>query len=131
MFPVRKGLAYVKYTTEEAAKRCWNALKRGLEVPKNSTEFLMMYCEKSSKELVEPGFPRHHRDGVWAGENGKYAKPLDCKWGSTNFGEFSQNMLQERKELYSGSSNFDWPKQVTESLWCKALEEERRSNAAM
>ena len=86
MFPVRKGLVYVKYTTEAAAKRCYNMLKGGIEVPKNSTEFLTMYAEKSSKELVQPGYPRSHRDGLWNGENGKYAKPADCKWGSTCFG---------------------------------------------
>ena len=121
MWPIRKGILYVKYSTEEAAERCYQALRKGVQVPRNSQEFLCMYAERCSKELVMPGFPHQHRNGLWEGEHGKYAKPVNGKWGSTVFGEFDQKSLNERKELYSGQTNFRWPITVTEAIWKSQL----------
>ena len=82
----RKGTAFVKFCSRDAMLNCYSYFRGGVEVP-HGHEHGWVYAQKSSKELIQPGFPYRHRDGLWPGENNKYAKPVS-KYCCTNFGEF-------------------------------------------
>ena len=85
-----------------------------------------VFAERSSKEMIQPGFPVSHRDDRWNGENSRYAKSVG-RYCSTVFGEFKSALLEKRADLWSGSDP-KWRENVTEVIMQEMIEaEEDRS----
>ena len=101
--------------------RCYTHFRGGVNVP-TGTKWGYLYAERSSKELVQPGFPLNHRNDLWDGENSRYAKRIG-RYCSTNFGEFRSEWLSTRSDLWSGREP-NWHNLVTEKIMEQRLEAE-------
>ena len=98
----RRGLCYVKFVKHADMMKCYHHMKGGVSIP-TGNRWGHMFAERSSKELIQPGFPNHHRDGMWSGENARYAKPI-ARYCSTVFGEFSTKQLKEGRTCGTAGS---------------------------
>ena len=117
----RKGFCYVKFCTHQALLNCGNHFRGGVNVP-NGDHCGYLYAERSSKELVQLGFPLDHRNAVWSGETGRYATPIGS-YCSTTFGEFKSEELNRRPDLRSGRDP-KWYENVTGVIVDQMLEAE-------
>ena len=79
-------------------------------------------AERSSKELVQPGFPLNPRNDAWNGENSRYANRIG-RYCSTVFGEFKTELLEQRSDLWFGREP-NWHHNVTEKIMEEMLEAE-------